>query len=74
MTPCDISLVGEPGNFLMSEFEIMLYLSDTVGKILLTGKVLDKTGLPDGVHRMIIEKISYNDRQKLIDYCMSLAN
>ena len=56
-----------------SEFEIMLYLSDTIGKIILTGKVLDKTGLPDGVHRMIIEQISYTDRQKLVDYCMSLA-
>ena len=57
-----------------SEFEIMLYLSDTIGKIMLTGRVLDKTGLPDGVHRMIIEKISYSDRQKLVDYCMSLAS
>lgn len=56
-----------------SEFEIMLYLSDTIGKIILTGKVLDKTGLPDGVHRMLIEKISYADRQKLVDYCLSLA-
>lgn len=56
-----------------SEFEIMLYLSDTIGKIILTGRVLDKSGLPEGVHRMIIEKISYADRQKLIDYCMSLA-
>lgn len=56
-----------------SEFEIMLYLSDTIGKIILTGRVLDKTGLPEGVHRMIIEKISYTDRQKLVDYCMSLA-
>lgn len=56
-----------------SNFEIMLYLSDTIGKIILTGRVLDKTGLPDGVHRMIIEKISYSDRQKLVDYCMSLA-
>ena len=27
-----------------SEFEIMLYLSDTIGKIILTGRVLDKTG------------------------------
>lgn len=56
-----------------SEFEIMLNLSDTIGKILLTGRILDKTGLPEGVHRMIIEKISYSDRQKLVDYCMSLA-
>lgn len=56
-----------------SEFEIMLYLSDTIGKIILTGKILDKTGLPEGVHRMIIEQISYTDRQKLVDYCMSLA-
>ena len=56
-----------------SEFEIMLNLSDTIGKIILTGRVLDKTGLPEGVHRMIIEKISYSDRQKLLDYCMSLA-
>jgi hypothetical protein len=56
-----------------SEFEIMLYLSDTIGKIILTGKILDKKDLPEGVHRMIIEKISYADRQKLVDYCMSLA-
>ncbi|MCD8378651.1 MAG: PilZ domain-containing protein [Candidatus Gastranaerophilales bacterium] len=56
-----------------SEFEIMLYLSDTIGRIILTGKVLDKTGLPEGVHRMIIEKISFADRQKLTDYCLSLA-
>lgn len=56
-----------------SEFEIMLYLSDTIGKIILTGRVLDKSGLPEGVHRMLIEKISYSDRQKLVDYCMSLA-
>ena len=56
-----------------SEFEIMLYLSDTIGKIILTGKVLDKTGLPNGIHRMLIEKISYTDRQKLVDYCLSLA-
>ena len=56
-----------------SEFEIMLNLSDTIGKIILTGRILDKTGLPEGVHRMIIEKISYSDRQKLLDYCMSLA-
>ena len=51
----------------------MLYLSDTIGKIILTGKVLDKTGLPNGIHRMLIEKISYTDRQKLVDYCLSLA-
>ena len=56
-----------------SEFEILLNLSDTVGKIILTGRVLDKIGLPDGVHRMVIEKISNSDRQKLVDYCMSLA-
>ncbi len=56
-----------------SEFEIMLYLSDTIGKIILTGRILDKTGLPEGVHRMMIEDISYTDRQKLVDYCMSLA-
>lgn len=56
-----------------SEFEIMLYLSDTIGKIILTGKVLDKTDLPEGIHRMLIEKISYTDRQKLVDYCLSLA-
>lgn len=56
-----------------SEFEIMLNLSDTIGKIILTGRVLDKNGLPEGVHRMIIENISYSDRQKLVDYCMSLA-
>ena len=56
-----------------SEFEIMLYLSDTIGKIILTGKILDKTGLPEGVHRMLIEQISYTDRQKLVDYCMSLT-
>ena len=56
-----------------AEFEIRLYLSDTIGKIILTGRILDKTGLPEGVHRMIIEKISYSDRQKLVDYCMSLA-
>lgn len=56
-----------------SIFEIMLYLSDTIGKIILTGRVLDKTGLPDGVHRMIIEEISYSDRQKLVDFCLSLA-
>ena len=56
-----------------SEFEIMLYLSDTIGKIILTGKILDKTGLPEGVHRMLIEQISYIDRQKLVDYCMSLT-
>lgn len=56
-----------------SEFEIMLNLSDTIGKIIFTGRILDKSGLPDGVHRMIIEKISYSDRQKLVDYCMSLA-
>ncbi len=51
----------------------MLNLSDTIGKIILTGRVLDKNGLPEGVHRMIIENISYSDRQKLVDYCMSLA-
>ena len=56
-----------------SVFEIMLYLSDTIGKIILTGRVLDKAGLPEGVHRMIIEEISYSDRQKLVDFCMSLA-
>lgn len=56
-----------------SVFEIMLYLSDSIGKILLTGRILDKEGLPEGVHRMIIEEISYTDRQKLIDFCMSLA-
>ncbi|MCR5265951.1 MAG: PilZ domain-containing protein [Cyanobacteria bacterium RUI128] len=56
-----------------SEFEIMLNLSNSIGKIILTGRILDKTGLPEGVHRMIIEKISYSDRQKLVDYCMSLA-
>lgn len=56
-----------------SEFEILLNLSDTVGKIILTGRVLDKVGLPDGIHRMVIEKISNADRQKLVDYCMSLA-
>lgn len=56
-----------------SEFEILLNLSDTVGKIILTGRVLDKVGLPDGIHRMVIEKISNSDRQKLVDYCMSLA-
>ncbi len=56
-----------------SEFEIMLYLSDTIGKIILTGRVLDKKDLPEGIHRMIIEKISYTDRQKLVDYCLSLA-
>ena len=56
-----------------SEFEIMLYLSDTIGKIIFTGRVLDKSGLPDGVHRMIIENISYTDRQKLVDFCMSLT-
>lgn len=56
-----------------SEFEILLNLSDTVGKIILTGRVLDKIGLPDGIHRMVIEKISNSDRQKLVDYCMSLA-
>ena len=56
-----------------SVFEIMLYLSDTVDKIFLKGRVLDKTGLPDGVHRMIIEEMSYADRQKLVDFCMSLA-
>lgn len=56
-----------------SEFEIMLKLSDTIGKIIFTGRVLDKTGLSEGVHRMIIEDISYADRQKLVDYCMSLA-
>ncbi len=56
-----------------SVFEIMLYLSDTIGRIIFTGRVLDKTGLPDGVHRMIIEEISYSDRQKLVDFCMSLA-
>ena len=56
-----------------SEFEIMLYLSETIGKIIFTGRILDKTGLPDGVHRMIIEDISYDDRQKLVDFCMSLA-
>lgn len=56
-----------------SEYEIMLNLSESVGKIILTGRVLDKTGLPDGVHRMLIEDISYTDRQKLVDYCMSLA-
>ena len=56
-----------------SVFEIMLYLSDTVDKVLLTGRVLDKTGLPEGIHRMIIEEMSYADRQKLVDYCMSLA-
>lgn len=56
-----------------SEFEIMLNLSDTVGKIILTGRVLDKSGLPEGIHRMVIEKISNSDRQKLVDYCMSLA-
>lgn len=56
-----------------SVFEIMLYLSDTDDKVLLKGRVLDKTGLPDGIHRMIIEEISYADRQKLVDFCMSLA-
>lgn len=56
-----------------SVFEIMLYLSDTVDKILLKGRILDKTGLPEGVHRMIIEEMSYSDRQKLVDFCMSLA-
>lgn len=56
-----------------SIFEIMLSLSDTIGKIIFKGKVLDKTGLPDGVYRMLIEEISYSDRQKLTDYCMSLA-
>jgi len=56
-----------------STFEIMLSLSDTIGKVIFKGKVLDKTGLPDGVHRMIIEEISYKDRQKLTDFCMSLA-
>lgn len=56
-----------------SEFEILLNLSDTVGKIILTGRVLDKVGLPEGIHRMVIEKISNSDRQKLVDYCMSLA-
>ena len=56
-----------------SEYEIMLNLSETIGKIIFTGRVLDKTGLPEGVHRMIIENISYADRQKLVDYCMSLA-
>ena len=56
-----------------STFEIMLYLSDTIGNVILTGRVLDKNGLPNGVHRMIIEEISYTDRQKLTDYCMSLA-
>ena len=56
-----------------SEYEIMLNLSETTGKIILTGRVLDKNGLPEGVHRMIIENISYSDRQKLVDYCMSLA-
>ena len=56
-----------------SEFELMLNLSESVGKIILTGKILDKTGLPSGIHRMVIEKISNLDRQKLVDYCMSLA-
>ena len=56
-----------------SEFEIMLNLSETIGKIIFTGRVLDKTGLPEGAHRMIIENISYADRQKLVNYCMSLA-
>ena len=56
-----------------STFEIMLSLSDTIGKIIFTGKILDKTGLPEGVHRMLIEEISYLDRQKLTDFCMSLA-
>lgn len=56
-----------------SKFEIMLYLSDTIGNIILTGRILDKTGLPKGVHRMLIEEISYSDRQKLTDFCMSLA-
>ncbi len=68
-----LRLYSEVSLDVNSEFEIMLYLSDTIGKIILTGRVLDKNGLPDGVHRMIIEKISYSDRQKLVDYCMSLA-
>ena len=70
-----ISTGAEKGTLdVNSEFEIMLNLSDTVGKIMLTGKVLNKEGLPDGIHRMVIEKISNSDRQKLVDYCMSLAS
>lgn len=56
-----------------SKYEIMLNLSQSVGKIILTGKILDKEGLPEGIHRMVIEKISNSDRQKLVEYCMSLA-
>ena len=57
-----------------SEYEIMLNLSGSVGKILLIGKILDKTGLAEGVHRMVIVEISNSDRQKLVNYCMSLAS
>lgn len=56
-----------------SEFEIILYLSDTIGKVMLTGQVLDKTGLPEGIHRMLIKEISYPDKQKLVNYCLTLA-
>ena len=75
----DISVMGlrffsETSLDVNSEYEIMLNLSGSIGKILLTGKVLDKTGLAEGVHRMVIVEISNSDRQKLVNYCMSLAS
>ena len=52
-----------------SEYDFKLILRPTEAKILFKGKILDNKGLPAGVYRMFINKISYKEKQMLLVYC-----
>ncbi len=55
-----------------SEYDCKLILRPTEAKILFKGKILDNKGLPAGVYRMFINKISYKEKQMLLDYCETI--
>lgn len=51
------------------EYDCKVFLTPTENQILFRGKVLDNKGLPAGVFRMMIDRISYKDKQTLLNYC-----
>lgn len=55
-----------------AEYDCKLMLRPTDAKILFKGKILDNKGLPAGVYRMYINKISYKEKQMLLDYCETI--
>ena len=55
-----------------SEYDCKLILRPTEAKILFKGKILDNKNLPVGVYRMFINKISYKEKQMLLDYCETI--